>query len=87
MPKDVLTQAMAFVYSAAHYLGAGIVVLVQKILPMAKDLETVADPIGYLAVLTIFVLITATVKRVAVVILLAGWALILVRVILMAVGV
>jgi hypothetical protein len=84
---DVLTQAMAFVYSAAHYLGAAIVSLVQKILPMAEELDTVADPIGYLAVLTIFVLITATVKRVAVAILLAGWALILLRIILMAVGV
>lgn len=87
MPQDILTQIMGFVYSAAHYLGAGIVALIQKILPMAKDLETVADPIGYLGILTIFVVITATVKKVALIILLVGWVLILVRVILMAVGV
>ena len=87
MPKDILTQIMAFAYSAAHYLGTWIVALIQKILPMAKELGTLADPIGYLAILTIFVIITVTVKKVAVIILLVGWALIVVRVVLMAIGV
>jgi hypothetical protein len=87
MPKDILTQIMGFAYSAAHYLGTWIVALIQKILPMAKELGTLADPIGYLAILTIFVIITVTVKKVAVIILLVGWGLIVLRVVLMAIGV
>jgi hypothetical protein len=87
MKPDILTQIMGFAYSAAHYLGVAVVALIQKILPMAKELTSLVDPIGYLAILTIFVVVTATVKKVAVIILLVGWGLILVRVILMAIGV
>jgi hypothetical protein len=87
MPKDILTQIMAFAYSAAHYLGAGIVALIQKILPMATELSTLADPIGYLAILTVFVIITITIKKVALIILLVGWGLIVLRIVLMAIGV
>ena len=87
MKQDILTQIMAFAHSIAHYLGIGIVALVQQILPMAKQLSTLADPIGFLTILSIFVIITAIAKRVAIVILLVGWGLIIVRIALMALGV
>ena len=83
MKHGNLTQIMAFAYSMAHSLGTWIVALIQKILPMAKGLPTLADPIGYLAILSIFVIITAIAKRVAFVILLVGWVLIIVRIALM----
>ncbi len=79
-----LTQLMTFAYSMAHSLGTWIVALIQRILPMAKGLPTLADPIGYLAILSIFVIITAVARRVAFAILLVGWALILIRVAIMA---
>jgi hypothetical protein len=87
MQKDVLTQIMAFGYSAAHYLGTWIAALIERILPNAKGIATLADPIGYLAIITILVVITATVKKVAVIIVVVGWALILLRIVLMAFGV
>ena len=87
MKQDTLTQIMAFAHSIAHYLGTWIVALVQTILPMAKELATLADPIGYLAILSIFVIITTTAKKVAIVIVLVGWVLIIVRIVLMALGV
>ncbi len=87
MKHGILTQIMAFAYSLAHYLGTWIVGLVQKILPMAKELSTLADPIGYLTILSIFVIIAATAKRVAFVILLVGWVLIIVRIVLMTLGI
>jgi hypothetical protein len=87
MKQDILTQIMAFAHSLAHYLGTWIVALVQKILPMAKDLSTLADPIGYLAVLSLFVIITSLAKRVAIILVVVGWALIVVRIVLMALGV
>jgi len=84
MQKDLLTQLMGFVYSAAHYLGVGIVAVVQRILPSAKNLETLADPIGFLGILSIFVVLVSVARKVAVIVLVAGWALILVRIVLMA---
>ena len=87
MSQDMLTQIMAFTYSAAHYLGAGIISLVQRILPQAKAIATLTDPIGYLAILSIFVVLTITIKRVAVIILVAGWTLIAIRVVLMVLGI
>jgi hypothetical protein len=84
MQKDLLTQLMGFLYSAAHYLGVGIVAVVQRILPSAKTLEVLADPIGFLGILSIFVALVSVARRVAVIVLVAGWALILVRIVLMA---
>jgi hypothetical protein len=84
MQKDLLTQLMGFVYSAAHYLGVGIVAVVQRILPSAKSLQTLVDPIGFLGILTLFVVLVSVARKVAIVVLIAGWALIFVRIVLMA---
>jgi hypothetical protein len=84
MQKDLLTQLLGFVYSAAHYLGVAIVALVQRILPSATNLEMLADPIGFLGILTIFVVLVSVARKVAIIVLIAGWALILVRIVLMA---
>lgn len=84
MKHGSLSQLMVFAYSIAHSLGTWIVALIQKILPMAKGLPTLADPLGYLAILSIFVIITAVARRVAFAILLVGWALILIRIAVMA---
>ena len=81
---DVLTQIFGFLSTIARYIGQGIVQLVHYILPSAADLSNLAEPIGYLALLTIFVILTSVARKVALVIVLVGWALILVRVLLMA---
>ena len=87
MPQGLLTQILAFTHSLAHYLGTWIVLLVQKILPMAKELSTLADPIGYLVILSLFVLLTTLAKKVAIVLVCVGWGLLLVRIALMALGI
>jgi hypothetical protein len=81
---DLLTQILGFLSTIARFVGMGIVQLVQYILPSVKDLSTLAEPIGYLCLLTIFVILTSAARKVALVILLAGWALILIRLLLMA---
>jgi hypothetical protein len=81
---DVLTQILGFLSTIARYIGMGIVQLVQYILPSVKDLSQLAEPIGYLALVTIFVILTSAARKVALVILVVGWALILIRILLMA---
>jgi hypothetical protein len=81
---DLLTQLMGFLYSGAHYIGVALVGVIRSILPQAGNLDQVVDPVGFLAILTIFVVLTSVVKKVAVIVLIAGWVLILVRVVLIA---
>jgi hypothetical protein len=84
---DILTQVLAFTHSLAHYAGHAIVAGIQYILPMAKGLTALVDPIGYLTILTVFVILTALVRKVAIVILMVGWVLIIIRIALMTFGV
>jgi hypothetical protein len=81
---DLLTQIFGFLSTIARYVGRGIVGLVQYILPSVKDLSTLAEPIGFLALLTVFVILASAARKVALVILLFGWALIFIRLLLMA---
>jgi hypothetical protein len=81
---DVLTQILGFLSTIARYIGLGIVSLVQRVLPSVTNLGVLAEPIGYLALLTLFVILTAAARKVALIIVLVGWALILIRVLLLA---
>jgi len=81
---DLLTQLLAFLYSIARYTGLGIIGVIRYMLPSVAGLETLAEPIGFLALLTIFVILTSAARRIAIIILVAGWALIFIRVLLMA---
>ena len=84
VPPDLLTQIFGFLSTTARYVGQGVVGVVQYILPDVKNLSTLAEPIGFLSLLTIFVILTSAARKVALIILAAGWFLIIVRLLLMA---
>ena len=84
MKPDVLTQILAFLYSIARYLGIGVIRVIKYILPSIQNLDALAEPVGFMALLSVFVILTSTVRKVALIILIAGWALIFVRLLLMA---
>ncbi len=84
MKPDVLTEIFGFLYSAARYVGLGAVQIIKYMLPSVKSVEALAEPLGFMALLSLFVILTATVRRIALVVLIAGWALILIRLLLMA---
>ncbi len=84
MKPDLLTQIFGFLSTFARFIGQAVVELIHYILPSVKTLDTLAEPIGYLALLTLFVILVSAARRVAMVILVAGWALIFVRLLLMA---
>jgi hypothetical protein len=81
---DLLTQIFGFLSTTARYVGEGVVGLIQYIFPEVKSLSTLAEPIGFLSLLTIFVILTSAARKVALIILAVGWLLILVRLLLMA---
>ena len=81
-----MTDLLQFIYTLAHAAGNGIVNLVQRIVPQAKIPVDLVDPIGFLAVLTVFVLLTGVARKIAWIIVIAGWVLIGVRVVLAILG-
>jgi len=71
---------LQFVYTAAHALGEAIVAAIQRILPQARIPLELVDPIGFLSVLTIFVLLAGIARRLAWIVVGIGWLLIAVRI-------
>lgn len=77
--KDIINAILTFLYSLAHYVGMFVVYLLGSVLPTAMVPDDLADPIGYLAILTAFLHLVQVAKKVAWIIIVVGWALIAVR--------
>ena len=80
--KAILSAILTFLYSLAHYVGWGVVYLLGKVLPAAHIPADLVDPIGYLALLTAFLVVVQIARKLAWIIVIVAWVLILVRVLL-----
>lgn len=80
-PK-VANQILTFIYSIAHQIGVGIIKIITLILPEVKIPSELVDPIGFLAFLTIFLLLFKVAQKVAWIIVIAGWVLIIIRILI-----
>jgi hypothetical protein len=78
-PEGWLDQFLAFIYTMAHWVGGLIVGLVENIIPLQTPANLI-DPIGYLALLTVFLIVAEVAKKVVWGIVVVGWILIGVRV-------
>jgi hypothetical protein len=83
--QDVINQLLSFLYSLGHLIGEGIVKLLHTILPSMPVPTELIDPIGLLGILTILLAIASIAKKLVWIIVIAGWVLILVRLILVIV--
>jgi len=80
---DILSQIFSFLYTIAHGIGQLVVKAIQWIIPEAGEvLETLIDPIGVLALLTIFLGVYEVAKRITWLIVVIGWALIVIKIVL-----
>ena len=84
--KEILSGVLTFLYSIAHYVGMLVVYLLGQGLPTAKVPGDLVDPIGYLALLTAFIILVQVAKKIAWIVIVIGWALILVRIVLGLLG-
>jgi hypothetical protein len=83
--RDILGQILAFIYTVAHGIGQLIVKAIQLVLPdEASVLNSLIDPIGVLALLTIFLAVAEVAKKITWIIVVVGWALIVIRIVLVA---
>lgn len=79
--RSFFDQVLTFLYTAAHWLGQVVENIVQAIVGYALPTDLI-DPIGFLILLTIFLAISEIAKRLAWVIVVAGWVLIVIRIVL-----
>jgi hypothetical protein len=80
---ELLNQFLAFMHSISHGLGQLVVKAIQAILPQAGSvLDQLIDPIGVLALLTILLAIYGFARRIIWIVVIVGWALIIVRIVL-----
>lgn len=83
--REIIDQLLSFIYSLGHLIGKGIVQLVHTILPSMPVPSELIDPIGLLAILTIFLAIAAIAKKLVWIVVITGWVLILIRLIIVIV--
>ena len=83
--QEIVDQILTFIYSLGHLIGQGVVKVVVAVLPSMQFPTDLVDPIGLLAILTIFLAVAAVAKKLVWIVVIAGWALILVRLILVIV--
>ena len=80
--QGVIDQLLSFIYSLGHLIGQGIVQLLHTILPSMPVPTELVDPIGLLAILTLFLAIASIAKKLVWIVVVVGWVLILIRLIL-----
>ncbi|MCX6132387.1 MAG: hypothetical protein NTU47_01125 [Ignavibacteriales bacterium] len=78
--KEILSGILTYLYSIAHYVGMFVVYLLGRVLPAARVPADLIDPIGYLALLTAFLILVQVAKKIAWILVVVAWALILVRI-------
>jgi hypothetical protein len=86
MSNDLLSGILQFLSTIARGLGQAVVAVIQTILPQATIPDDLIDPIGFLAVLTLFVILAGVARRIAWIIVAVGWVLIGVRIALILFG-
>ena len=80
--KEILSSLLTFLYSIAHYAGMVIVYLLGRVLPTAKIPTDLIDPLGYLTLLTAFLILVQVAKKIAWIVIVIAWVLIVVRILL-----
>ena len=85
--RSIIDQLLAFLYSSGHLVGQGIMRLVHTILPSVPTarLDPLIDPVGLLAILTAFLVVVTVARKLAWIVVIAGWVLIVIRLVMVIV--
>lgn len=81
-PAGYLNQVLAFIYTLAHGAGELVVGLIERIVPLEKTGASLVDPIGLLVLVTALLLLAEMAKKLAWLVVVVGWALIVIRIVL-----
>ncbi len=85
IPEGLQDQLLTFLFTLAQWLGQLVTYILDLVLPIQVP-ANLTSPIGFLALLTVFLLLTEIAKKIAWIILLVGWVLIVARLSLLWMG-
>jgi hypothetical protein len=80
--KDIFNEVLNFIYGIAHLIGNGIAKVILFIFPNIELPPNIIDALGFLSVLTIFLIIFHFAKKIAWIIVVIGWVFLLIRIIM-----
>jgi hypothetical protein len=80
--KEFVSELLTFVYSIAHYLGTFVIYVFGLAIPQYNLHQDLADPLGFLAVITGFLILYKVAQKVAWSILIVGWVFAAIRVLI-----
>lgn len=80
--KNIVNEILTFIYSIAHWIGVGFFKIVHGIFPKAVIPGNIVDALGFLFVLTAFLILVQAAKKIAWIIIGIGWVLIIIRIVL-----
>jgi hypothetical protein len=82
--NEILHSILTFIYFLAHQIGLGLVKGVHSIIPGIDLPSTIVDPLGFLVILTLFMVLVSVElgKKIAWIIIAAGWILLLIRILM-----
>jgi hypothetical protein len=78
----ILHRILTFIYFLAHQIGLGIIKVVQPLFPRSIFPDSIVDPLGFLIILTLFMFLVGVAKKIAWVIVCAGWILLFIRILM-----
>jgi hypothetical protein len=80
--QEIINRILIFIYSIAHLIGTAFAKFIQFIFPDINLHQNIIDTIGFLSVLTLFLILIQAAKKIAWIIVIAGWILVLIRVVM-----
>ncbi len=80
--KEFVSELLTFIYSIAHYLGRFVIYVFGMVVPQYNLHQDLADPLGFLAVITGFLILYKVAQKLAWGILIVGWIFVAIRVLI-----
>ena len=81
--EEILAKILQFIHTVASWVGSLIAAVIHSVLPSITIPKDLIEAIGLMAILTIFLLIVQVAKKLTWIVVIIGWALILVRIVLL----
>jgi len=82
--STILHNVLTFIYFLAHQTGLWIIKLIQSIIPGAGFLDNLVDPLGFLVILTVFMLLVGmdVARKIVWIVVCAAWILLFIRILM-----
>jgi hypothetical protein len=83
--NEILAKILQFLHTIANWIGGLIAAVIHSVLPSVTIPDDLVQAIGLMAILTIFLVIMQIAKKLTWIVVVAGWVLILARIVMIVV--